>query len=95
MASIFDNVNDEGDFAAPAHQGESFTIQFGVESTTLRLTNGLTVKDAFAQNAAYLGFSLDRRLTYRDNQNNLLTGNEQVVASRIYTASITHDEKGL
>lgn len=93
MASIFDNMDDEGDFSTPS-QGETFTVQFGVESTTLRWTPGLTVRDAFSQNAPYLGFSTDRRLTYRDNQNNLLTGSEEVVAGRIYTASITHDEKG-
>jgi len=80
--------------SAPNREGGSFTIQFGTESVELALQAHPSVQDAFRNNAEYLGFDFDRRLTYRDNRNNILTGEEAPAAGVTYYASITHDSKG-
>lgn len=95
--NIFDNMSDESqDFADNAGQeaGGTFTIQFGTEHVNVLARPGMTVKDAFIMNADFLGFDSARTLAFRDNRANLLDGNEAVEANMVYTASITHDEKG-
>lgn len=93
--NIFDNMGDEaqGEFTRNSNS-ERFTVQFGTEHIDVPFRDGTTVRDAFMQNADFLGFDTDRILAYRDNHNNLLDGNEQVEPGVVYTASITHDEKG-
>jgi len=94
MSNIFDNMNDDTNEEAPRSENGVFSIQFGTESVDVDVRNGMTVRDAFIMNSEYLGFDHERMLTYRDNLNNVLTGDESPVAERIYTASIMHDEKG-
>ena len=100
MASIFDNMMDQsqefgGETATPAGKEGRFTVQFGTEHVQVPVRAGMTIKDAFITHADYLGFDPDRTMAYRDNHNNLLDGNEAPEVGVVYTASITHDEKGL
>lgn len=97
--NIFDNMSDEGrEFAADSSAQDSpagaFTVQFGTEHVNVAVRPGMTIKDAFIMNADFLGFDSARTLAYRDNRANLLDGNERPEAGMVYTASITHDEKG-
>ena len=99
--NIFDNMSDEarefsGDDSAsnsPGNEGV-FTIQFWTEHVNVVFRSCMTINDAFIMNADFLGFDSDRLLAYRDNRANLLYGNESPEAGMVYTASITHDEKG-
>jgi hypothetical protein len=95
--NIFDNMNDETpefeNRSSAASQG-AFTVQFGTESVQVAFRQGMTIKDAFVMNSDFLGFDPDRALTYRDNHNNLLDGNESPESTMTYTASISYDEKG-
>jgi len=97
MGNIFDNMREE-DFEADQSSTSSaegyFTVQFGTESTGVEMRSGMTIKDAFMMNADFLGFDPDRQLSYRDNENNLLDGHETPEVGMIYSAAITHDEKG-
>ena len=97
MGNIFDNMRDESqddsNNDAPNGAG-TFTVQFGTESVIATLRAGQSLRDAFVINADFLGFDSDRLLTYRDNRNNILDGHEVPEAGVVYTASITHDEKG-
>lgn len=99
MGNIFDNMMEQTpEFTRqPETRGREgrFTVQFGTENVQVTIRPGMTIKDAFVMNADYLGFDPDRTMAYRDNQNNLLDGNEAPEAGLVYTASITHDEKGL
>lgn len=99
MGNIFDNMMEQTpEFnREPAARGKEgrFTVQFGTESAQVAYRSGMTIKDAFVMNADYLGFDPDRTMAYRDNRNNLLDGNEAPEVGVVYTASITHDEKGL
>ena len=97
--NIFDNMSDEsqefsGDSSAQSSPEGVFTVQFGTEHVNVALRQGMTIKDAFIMNADYLGFDSARTLAYRDNHHNMLDGNERPEAGMVYSASITHDEKG-
>jgi hypothetical protein len=94
--NIFDNMSDEGnrEFQAPAGNEGVFTVQFGTESVDVSYRQGMTIKEAFVMKSDYLGFDPDRVMAYRDNHNNLLDGNEVPEVGVVYSASITHDEKG-
>jgi hypothetical protein len=93
--NIFDNMRDESyEDSNKSDDRQSFTVQFGTEHVAVVYRQGMTVKDAFVQNADFLGFDTDRVLTYRDNHNNLLDGTEEPEIGVVYTAAITHDEKG-
>lgn len=95
--NIFDNMSDESQEFGEDNsrsEGGTFSIQFGTEHVNVGVRPGMTVKDAFIMNADFLGFDSARTLAFRDNRANLLDGNETVEAGMVYTASITHDEKG-
>ena len=94
--NIFDNMNDEGnnEFQNPTGGNGVFTVQFGTESVDVQYRQGMTIKEAFVMKADYLGFDPDRVMTFRDNHNNLLDGNEAPEVGVVYAAAISHDEKG-
>jgi len=97
MGNIFDNMRDEprDDSNEGMNNGAgTFTVQFGTESVVTAIRAGMNLRDSFVVNADFLGFDSDRLLTYRDNRNNILDGHEVPEAGVVYTASITHDEKG-
>jgi len=79
----------------PTPEGGTFKIWFGTENVELALRAGQTLKDVFRNKAEALSLDFDRRLQYRDNDGNLLTGEEAPVAGREYIAAITHDSKGV
>lgn len=74
--------------------GSTFKIWFGADNAELALKTGQTLKDVYKDKSESLGFDFDRRLSYRDTEGNILTGEEAPVAGREYIAAITHDSKG-
>ena len=98
---IFDRMQDRRDGAVQNNNpltpsdGGSFKLLFGVEEVTVPVAQGQTVKEAFRNKADPLGLDYDRRLSFRDNLGNILTGEETPVAGREYLAAITHDSKGV
>lgn len=97
---IFDRMQDKRDETAKSDStmdslsGGTFRVMFGVEECTVTVAPEQTVKGVFRNKAEALGLDYDRRLSFRDNQGNLLTGDERPVAGRDYLAAITHDAKG-
>jgi len=97
--TIFNRMGDKQDEPAKAEDqaapaGGMFRIMFGTEDCQLAITPGLTIKEAFKNKSEVLGLDFDRRLSYRDNEGNILTGEEAPVANRDYLCAVTHDSKG-
>ncbi len=100
MSSVFDH-DDEDDVedrpvnrGAPQGAADAFTLQFGTETVVLKKQPGMTVREAFVANAAYLGFDFNRELTFRDNRGNVVRGDSEPSAHTVYVASISHEQKG-
>lgn len=100
--SMFDRMQDRRDDGAASNSasppspsnGGSFKIMFGTEECTVAFKQDQKLKDVFRDKAEPLGLDYDRRLAYRDNEGNILSGEETPVAGREYIAAITHDSKG-
>lgn len=82
-----------GQGSQPVSGGQTFIIQYGTESVVVPMRNGLTVGQAFADNADELGFDADRSVVYRC-RGQQIPAETAPVADSIYTASITHEQKG-
>ena len=68
-------------------------LRYSTEEATVDVTEGLSVRDAFAAFAEDLGWNPSSATTFRSG-NAVIPGNEQVVAGRIYDAATSRETKG-
>ena len=99
MSDIFGSSSNDrfgsGQGGQNAGSGFSTAItQYGSETVVCAIKPGLTVGQMFASNADELGFDADRSVVYRC-RGQQIDPNTAPVADAIYTASITHEQKGL
>lgn len=97
---IFDRMQDRENSPSGESQlklpetGSTFKLWFGADSVERLAKPGQTIKEEFRSQSEALGFDFDRRLSFRDNEGNIFTGEEAPAAGREYIAAITHDSKG-
>jgi len=97
--TIFNRMGDRTETptteSTPNPTGGMFTIMFGTEDVQMAVAPGQTIKDVVKNKSEVLGLDFDRRLSYRDNEGNILTGDETPLAGRQYLVAVTHDAKGV
>jgi len=97
--SIFNRMTDTREEApkgenTPNQTEGSFKLLFGTEEVQMATKPGQTLNSVFQAKSEVLGLDLDRRTSFRDNEGNILTGEDVPVVGREYLAAITHDSKG-
>lgn len=97
--TIFNRMTDtrenapKGEIVPNPTEG-SFKLLFGTEEVQMATKTGQTLNVVFKDKSEVLGLDFDRRMSFRDNEGNILTGEEVPVAGREYLAAVTHDSKG-
>jgi len=74
--------------------GVSFKLLFGTEEVQMLVKPEQTLASCFKDKAEVLGLDFDRRMSFRDNEGNILSGEEIPTAGREFLAAVTHDSKG-
>lgn len=97
--TIFNRMSDTSSEIRPTGENAlnptgSFKLLFGIEEVQMATKPGQTLSTVFKDKSEVLGLDFDRRMNFRDNEGNILGGEEVPVAGREYLAAVTHDSKG-